>query len=414
MADSTHLSGPEQEPPDDEQAVFQAQARRWLETNAIPRGAPGDFSASHLFTAKSLDDYWVREREVFGQAVTWQRRLSDAGWAGLSWPKEYGGQSLPEWTEEVFAGEHARFGVSTKVLSVGLQMVASVLRHHGTEAQRNRYLPPIVRAEEIWCQLFSEPDAGSDLASISSRAIPTTGGWEITGQKVWTSGAGVCDQGLLLARTDASSQGRSGLSCFIVPMRATGVEVRPLREMSGSYHFNEVFLSEVGVPTDALIGSEGEGWTVARTMLSSERSAIGGGTSARSVHDLIRTAKAVASPDERPQPLQRQAVAAAYIRERILDFHMQRVQDGNTGTGAASVGKLMYSEHARLSASTALGIIGMASVAGQDIQSEAWQDRFLFSPGLRIGGGTDEMQRNVIAERGLGLPREPKTQEKAE
>ena len=126
----------------------------------------------------------------------------DAGWAGLSWPKEYGGQSLPEWTEEVFAGEHARFGVSTKVLSVGLQMVASVLRRHGTEAQRDRYLPPIVRAEEIWCQLFSEPDAGSDLASISSRALPTTDGWEITGQKVWTSGAGVCDQGLLLARTD--------------------------------------------------------------------------------------------------------------------------------------------------------------------------------------------------------------------
>jgi alkylation response protein AidB-like acyl-CoA dehydrogenase len=413
MADPPDLADSADGPLDDEQAVFRARARRWLEANAIQRGAPGDFSASHLFTAKSLDDYWVREREVFGHAVAWQRRLYEAGWAGLSWPKEYGGQGLPEWAEEAFAGEHARFGVSTKVLSVGLQMAASVLRRHGTDAQRARCLPLIVRAEEIWCQLFSEPDAGSDLASISSRALATAGGWEITGQKVWTSGAGVSDLGLLLARTDPSSQGRFGLSCFIVPMRATGVEVRPLREMSGSYHFNEVFLLEVNVPADALIGEEGDGWTVARTMLSSERSAIGGGTSARSVRDLIRTTKSMAGPDRRPHPLQRQAVAAAYIRERILDLHMQRVQDGISGAGAASVGKLMYSEHARLSASSALGIIGMAAVAGQDGPAEAWQDRFLFSPGLRIGGGTDEIQRNVIAERGLGLPREPKTQERA-
>jgi alkylation response protein AidB-like acyl-CoA dehydrogenase len=399
---------------DDARAAFRARARSWLETNAVPRGAPDDFSASHLFTARSLEDYWVRERAVFAQAVRWQRKLYQAGWAGLSWPEMYGGRGLPEWTEEEFAGEQARFGVSTKVLSVGLQMAASVLRRHGTETQQTLHLPLIVRAEEIWCQLFSEPDAGSDLASISSRAIPTTDGWEVTGQKVWTSGAGVSDLGLLLARTDPSSKGRFGLSCFIVPMGATGVEVRPLREMSGSYHFNEVFLEDVHLGPAALVGEEGDGWTVARTMLSSERSAIGGGTSARSVHDLIRTATSMAGPHERPQPLKRQAVAAAYIRERILDFHMQRVQDGSAGMGAASVGKLMYSEHARLSASSALTLIGMAAVAGHDNQTEAWQDRFLFSPGLRIGGGTDEIQRNVIAERGLGLPREHKAPETAE
>jgi alkylation response protein AidB-like acyl-CoA dehydrogenase len=385
---------------------FRSRIRQWLEANAIPRGAAGDFSASHLFTAKTLDEFFLREREVFDQAINWQRRLYDAGWAGLSWPEQYGGQDLPEWTEEVFADEHARFGVSTKVLSVGLQMVASVIRQHGRDAQRARYLPPIIRAEEIWCQLFSEPDAGSDLASIASRAVSTQDGWEITGQKVWTSGAGVSDLGLLLARTEPSSRGRFGLSCFVLPMRAQGVEIRPLREMSGAYHFNEVFFSKVRVGSDDLIGNEGEGWAVARTMLSSERSAIGGGTSARSVQDLIRTAKA-SMPSERPDALVRQSVAAAYIRERVLDLHMQRVLEGSSGTGASSIGKLLYSEHARLSSASAMDIIGMASVARLGDETDVWQDRFLFSPGLRIGGGTDEIQRNIMAERGLGLPREP-------
>jgi alkylation response protein AidB-like acyl-CoA dehydrogenase len=191
-----------------------------------------------------------------------------------------------------------------------------------------------------------------------------------------------------------------------------GVEVRPLREMSGAYHFNEVFLSDVGLDHDALIGEEGDGWTVARTMLSSERSAIGGGTSARSAQDLIRTAASTSGPDERPGPLIRQLVAAAYIRERVLDLHQQRVSTGDSTTGAASIGKLMYSEHARLSSSAALEILGIHSVAGQDDRTEVWQDRFLFSPGLRLGGGTDEIQRNIIAERGLGLPREPKPPER--
>ena len=396
------------------EAEFRTRAHRWLAANAIPRGATGDFSASHLFTAKTLEEFWTRERKVFDQAVAWQRRLYDAGWAGLSWGEEYGGQGLPEWTEEVFAEEHGRFGVSTKVLSVGLQMAASVVRQHGSDAQRSRYLPSIARAEEIWCQLFSEPDAGSDLAGIRSRAQTAQDGWTVTGQKVWTSGAGVSDLGLLLARTDPASRGRFGLSCFIVPMSSPGVEIRPLREMSGAYHFNEVFMSDVVLDHEALIGEEGDGWSVARTMLSSERSAIGGGTSGRSVQDLIRTATSISGPDERPGPLDRQSVAAAYARERVLDLHQQRVREGESGSGASSIGKIMYSEHARLSSSSALEILGIASVAGQDPRSDVWQDRFLFSPGLRIGGGTDEIQRNIIAERGLGLPREPKARETTE
>jgi alkylation response protein AidB-like acyl-CoA dehydrogenase len=409
---SEPVDGTDDWQPEEREPEFRDRARRWLEAHAIQRGAAGDFSASHLFTAKTLADFGKREREVFDQAIAWQRSLYGSGWAGLSWPEEYGGQGRPDWTEGVFAEEQARYGVSTKVLSVGLQMAASVIRRHGTDDQQRRYLLPILRADEIWCQLFSEPDAGSDLAGIGTRAVASESGWRVTGQKVWTSGAGVSDLGLLLARTDPASRGRVGLSCFVVPMRTAGVEVRPLREMSGAYHFNEVFLSDVGLDHDALIGEEGDGWTVARTMLSSERSAIGGGTSARSAQDLIRTAASTSGPDERPGPLIRQLVAAAYIRERVLDLHQQRVSTGDSTTGAASIGKLMYSEHARLSSSAALEILGIHSVAGQDDRTEVWQDRFLFSPGLRLGGGTDEIQRNIIAERGLGLPRDPKPPER--
>jgi alkylation response protein AidB-like acyl-CoA dehydrogenase len=389
---------------------FRDRAHRWLEDNAVPRGATDDFSAAHLFTTTSLEEFHVRERQVFDRSIAWQRQLHGAGWAGLSWPEEYGGRGLPEWTEEIMAEELARYGVSTKPLSIGLQMAASVLRRHGTAVQQARYLPPIVRADEVWCQLFSEPDAGSDLASLTTRAVPTGTGWEVTGQKVWTSGAGVSDLGLLLARTDPSSHGRTGISCFIVPMQRPGIEVRPLREMSGAYHFNEVFLSAVAVDAGALVGEEGDGWSVARTMLASERSAIGGGTSGRSVADLLRTVTSVAGPGRRPDPLRRQAVAAAYIRERVLDLTTQRMQAGGIPMGG-SIGKLLYSDHARRSSSAGLEALGMAAVAGDDERAAVWRDRFLFSPGLRIAGGSDEIQHNVIGERGLGLPREPDPRE---
>ena len=383
--------------------VFRARARMWLEMNAVRRGDPGDFSASHLFSANDLSEYWRREREVFDLVISWQRRLYESGWAGISWPKEHGGQGLPEWAEEAFGEEHARFGVSTKLLSVGLQLVASAIRVHGTSAQKVRYLLPILRAEEVWCQLFSEPDAGSDLTAVRTRAVRVDGGWIVDGQKVWTSGAGASNLGMLLARTQDGSEGRVGLACLVVDMKARGVEVRPLREMSGAYHFNEVFLSGVHVADDCIVGSDGDGWSVARTMLSSERASIGGGTSARAALELIAAAR---EGNVHHDASVRQSLAAAFVRERVLDLHMQRMQEDQTVKGGGSVLKLMYSEHARLTSSAAMAVLGMGSIAGESERSRAWRERFLFSPGLRIGGGTDEMQRNLIAERGLGLPRE--------
>jgi alkylation response protein AidB-like acyl-CoA dehydrogenase len=386
-----------------EEAAFRAKARAWLELNAVGRGEAGDFSASHLFSAHDLSEYWIRERETFDRVIAWQRKLYESGWAGISWPKEDGGQGWPEWAEEVFSEEHARFGVSTKLLSVGLQMVASTIRVHGSPAQRERYLLPIIRAEEVWCQLFSEPDAGSDLSAVQTRAVRARGGFIVDGQKVWTSGAGASDLGLLLARTEATSEGRLGLACLVVDMKAEGVEVRPLREMSGAYHFNEVFLSGVFVPDECLIGTAGDGWSVARTTLSSERSAIGGGTSARAAAELISTARRV---NKHRISAVRQVLAAAYVRERVLDLHMQRIREDATVKSGGSVVKLMYSEHARLTSSAAEALLGMDAIAGDSENARAWSDRFLFAPGLRLGGGTDEMQRNMIAERGLGLPRD--------
>jgi alkylation response protein AidB-like acyl-CoA dehydrogenase len=388
----------------DEEAIFRKNARIWLEANAVRRGDPGDFSASHLFSANDLSEYWVREREVFDRVIAWQRKLYESGWAGLSWPQEDGGRGLPEWAEEAFGEEHARFGVSTKLLSVGLQLVASAIRTHGSPAQRARYLPPIIRADEVWCQLFSEPDAGSDLTAVRTQAARVSDGWMVDGQKVWTSGAGASDLGMLLARTTEGSEGRAGLACFVVDMKARGVDVRPLREMSGAYHFNEVFLSGVHVADGCLIGDAGDGWTVARTMLSSERSSIGGGTSARSALEFIAAAR---SQNRHRDVATRQALAAAFIREKVLDLHMQRMQEDPSARGGGSVAKLMYSEHARLTSSAAMAVLGMDAIGGEIESSRAWRDRFLFAPGLRLGGGTDEMQRNMIAERGLGLPRDP-------
>jgi alkylation response protein AidB-like acyl-CoA dehydrogenase len=390
------------EPPDEEQA-FRARARSWLEANAVRRGDPGDFSASHLFSANDLTEFWQREREVFDRVIAWQRQLFNAGWAGLSWPTDEGGQGMPQWAEEAFGEEHAHFGVSTKLLSVGLQLVATTIRAHGTPVQRARYLRPIIRAEEVWCQLFSEPDAGSDLSAIRTRATKVDGGWVVEGQKVWTSGAGASDLGMLLVRTEEGSEGRTGLACLVVDMKSKGVDVRPLREMSGAYHFNEVYLSGVEVDDDCLIGADGDGWSVARTMLSSERSSIGGGTSARAALELISTARHQNADND---PTVRQALAAAFVREKVLDLHLLRMKDDTTVRGGGSVVKLMYSEHARLTSSAAMALFGMESMAGESERAHPWRERFLFSPGLRLGGGTDEMQRNIIAERGLGLPRD--------
>jgi alkylation response protein AidB-like acyl-CoA dehydrogenase len=382
--------------------AFRARVRTWLDQHAPRKGAPGDFSAAHLIGAQTPEEYQRCERDALNVTKTWQRRLYDAGFAGLSWPREYGGTEGPTWMDEIVAEEQSRYGVSTKMLAIALEMVPPVLFGHGTAEQRARHLPVVLRGEESWCQLLSEPGAGSDLPSVSTRARAVPGGWEVTGQKVWTSGAATADFALLLARSEAAP-GRGGLSCLILDMRAPGVEVRPLRQMSGGYHFNEVFLSEVFVGESGLIGQAGAGWAVLRTMLASERAAIGGGTSGRSAVQLLALAQRLGRTDD---AVIRQLVAGACARERVLDLLLARVMATPVPAGG-SLTKLLYSEHARRSADDAMRILGPAGMASEHAEAAPWVERLLFAPGLRIGGGTDEIQRNSIAERGLGLPREP-------
>lgn len=383
-------------------AAFRAEVATWFAGHAPAKGSAEDFSAVHIVSAGTADDF--RERESHAMEVTraWQRQLHGAGWAGRSWPQEYGGQGAPAWQAHAIAEEQTRYGVSTKMLAIALEMVPPVLLEHGTEEQCRAHLPVIVRGDEAWCQLLSEPDAGSDLGNVQTLATWVGGGWTVSGQKVWTSGAVSADYALLLARTDRSEPGRGGVSFFALDMRQAAVTVRPLRQMSGGYHFNEVFLDDAFVPESALIGGLGGGFAVLRTMLTSERAAIGGGTSARSAAQLRSMAEETGRAGE---PTVRQEVVRAHTRERLLDLVMSRAA---SIPAAGPITKLLYSEHARLSANAALEILGPSSLIADDPLSEPWLDRFLFAPGLRLGGGTDEIQRNTIAERGLGLPREPR------
>jgi alkylation response protein AidB-like acyl-CoA dehydrogenase len=379
--------------------------RAWLDQHAPAKGSPEDFSSIHIVSAHTIEEYRRREHVAFERTRAWQRKVFDAGFAGRSWAVTDGGHGAPAWQDDVVAEEQARYGVSTKMLAVALEMLPPVLFAHGTEELRARHLPHVIRGEESWCQLLSEPNAGSDLGSVSTFATPVDGGWSVSGQKVWTSGAGSSDFALLVARTDRDAPGRAGVTCLVLDMRRPGVEVRPLRQMSGAYHFNEVFLDEVFVPTDGLIGRLGGGWAVLRTMLASERAAIGGGTSARSVNQLIALAKQLGINGD---PLVRQVLATASIRERLLDLLQARIAAGARLAAGGSMTKLLYSDHARLSASDGVQLLGATATADPSPAAEPWLDRLLFAPGLRLGGGTDEIQRNVIAEQGLGLPREPR------
>ena len=292
--------------------------------------------------------------------------------------------------------EQMRYGVSTKMLAIALDMVPPVLTVFGTDELRAAHLPPIVRGDESWCQLLSEPDAGSDLTSVTTTATPVEGGWSVSGQKVWTSGAGTAAFALLIARTNRDVPGRGGLSCFAMAMDQPGVTVRPLRQISGAYHFNEVFLDDAFVPEGGLIGELGGGWTVLRTMLASERASIGGGTSVRGATALRAMVQELGIDGD---PVVRQEVVAAIARERLLDLTNARIAAGGAVPAAGSVAKLLYTEHGRITSDSALRIVGAAGMIDDDPLSEQWVDRFLFAPGLRIGGGTDEIQRNTIAER---------------
>jgi alkylation response protein AidB-like acyl-CoA dehydrogenase len=388
------------------EAAFREEARAWLAAHAVAKGAPGDFSAGYFSGEIEPKDYIDRCR-------AWQGALHDGGWAGISWPTQFGGRGAKPIEEAIFAEEQARWGVSVGAFAVAIGMVGPTLMQHGTPEQQERWLGPMLRGEEIWCQLFSEPEAGSDLASLRTRAIRDGNEFVVDGQKVWTSNAQFAEWGILLTRTNPDGETKhKGITTFAVRMDSPGLEIRPLRQLNGEAHFNEVFLDGVRIPADQVLGEVDEGWKVAVTTLSNERVAIAGG-SGMSDPERLRLLAAELGADA--DPLWRQRFAEIHTRNELLRYLKLRTRTamskGVRPGPEASIMKLSYSRYVKALGDLALAMQGAyGQLEHPDARAGGvFQQKFLNAVQSSIGGGTDEIQRNIIGERVLGLPRDPKT-----
>jgi alkylation response protein AidB-like acyl-CoA dehydrogenase len=387
-----------------EEAAFRAEARAFLERHAEPK-QPGVTNDDEL---NRHDPDWMRAHIEFCRQ--WQHVLYDNGWAGITWPKEFGGRGGTNIEQAIYAEEESHFDVTTGVFSIGIGMVAPTLMAHGTAEQQERYLDPMLRGDELWCQLFSEPGAGSDLATLATRAVRDGDEWVVDGQKVWNSYAQHADFGILLTRTDPDAPKHRGITYFLVDMKTPGIDVRPLRQITGIAHFNEVFLSGVRIPHVNVLGEVNGGWAVTHTTLANERTVIGVGGGGRNADDVIALARRCGVTDD---PRFRQEIVQAYIRTAVLRYMGLRLRTamshGRQPGPEASTLKLMFSQHAAHTGDLVMKMLGPeATLYGDDALDRArWQDYFLNQFNVRIGGGTDEVQRNGIAERALGMPRDP-------
>ncbi len=389
----------ESEPAGD--AAFRVAARAWLADHAGPYRAAG--GPSVVFADVDDADGGRVER---GRA--WQRELHDGGWAGLGWPAEHGGRGLPMSRRMIWAREVAAAGVPPGLNLLGEAMVGPTLVAHGTDEQKGRYLPPILRGDEVWCQLFSEPDAGTDLAAVSTTAVAGEDGWEVTGHKTWTSGAHYADWGILLSRTDWDVPKHDGCTCFVLDMRAPGVTVRPVRQMTGGSAYSDVLLDAVRVPDAARIGPVGGGWSVAVTALQAERLNLGLGLGiARGAGDVARMLAELRPRGVADDPGVRQVAAQVWIDAKVLEVLGERVVARiDRGEAPSAEGAVTRLAATRLSRRTD-ELLDALRGAGAMLVDE-WTPLQLWIPATRIGGGTDEALRSILAERVLGLPKAPR------
>ncbi|MGY1633753.1 acyl-CoA dehydrogenase family protein [Geodermatophilus sp. SYSU D01186] len=345
-----------------------------------------------------------------------QRVLAEAGLVGVTWPREYGGQGGTLVQQAIVQQELARAGVPTLINHIGLGMCGPTVIAHGSEEQKRRYLARLLRADDVWCQLFSEPASGSDLAALRTTAVRDGDEWVVTGQKVWTTLAHVADLGILLARTDPDRPKHAGLTMFVVDVHAPGVTVRPLRQMVGSAGFNEVFFDEVRIPDEERLGEPGEGWRVAITTLMNERVTIGGAGSDLGVpvEQLAALARErLPRLDAERQVLARQAVGRAVVASLATRYTGYRrftvLSQGGLPGPEASAGKLAGTAAAKLVADAGVRLLGDDAVyAATADGDDTWQRSQGYLPGLAIAGGTDQVLRNILGERVLGLPPEPR------
>jgi acyl-CoA dehydrogenase len=378
------------------EVAFRAEVRAWLGANA-PQRRYGTTVMDNLTDKADTP-------EIVAAARAWQARKFEAGWGAITWPTEYGGRAGGAMQQIIFDQEESCFDVPTRVLEIGLGLAGPTLLAHGTPEQKARWLLPLVRGEEIWCQLFSEPDAGSDLAALKTRAIADGDAWIVSGQKVWTSGAHHAQWGMLLARTDPDVPKSKGITYFVVDMHAEGVEVVPLRQITGGAHFNEVFLDGVRIPGDCVVGTVNGGWAVGRTTLFSERALVGrmlGNDSMTT--DLIGLATA---GGRHLGAVDRDELARLCILAAVIRYSGYRVLTSISRTGIpgmeATTLKLQVGDLFARAAGLACRLEG-ASGMGRG----RWAEMLLSAPALRLGGGTDEIMKNLIGEMALGLPREP-------
>jgi alkylation response protein AidB-like acyl-CoA dehydrogenase len=383
-----------------EEAKYRATVRSWIAENAPDMGA---------LSAEERRNWHPRHKEI---ARRWQATKAGAGYACISWPSDWGGAGGTAIEEAIFNQEEVRAGVQFTYFMTGLHMLLPALLEHNQDDHSRSRVPAAVRGEEIWCQLFSEPASGSDSAGIRCSATRDGDEWVITGQKVWNSGAQVADYGMLVARTDPDLPKHKGMTVFWVDMKTAGLEVRPIRVMSGESELNEVFLEEVRIPDSQRVGEVNGGWKVVISTLMNERAALGSGTGL-SWRDVIKLA--AQTPSWEGTVMQdsafREWLADYYVSTeaiRLMSFRtLTSLSKGEAPGPESAAGKLLWSNKTQEMTSQALDIqdhFGLLDSAGEAQFDGAFQHRFLWSPGLRLGGGTDEIMKNIIAERILGLP----------
>ncbi|RBY95859.1 acyl-CoA dehydrogenase [Blastococcus sp. TF02-8] len=387
-----------------DEAGYRAHVRSTLEQHAdeLLRLAPGQ---------EAVD---ARTQEAEMRRT--QRVLHDAGLVGVTWPREYGGQGGTLLQQSIVGQELARFRVPALINHIGMGMCGPTVIAHGSQDQRDRYLARLLRADDVWCQLFSEPASGSDLAALRTTAVRDGDDWVVNGQKVWTTLAHVSDYGILLTRTDPERPKHAGLTMFVVDMHAPGVTVRPLRQMGGQSDFNEVFFDDVRIPDSERLGEPGEGWRVALTTLMNERVTIGGAGSAigAPVEEFARHARErLPLLDPERQVLARQAVGRAVVAAlgaRYTGYRrLTTLSQGGIPGPEASAGKLAGTEAAHLMADAGVRLLGDDAVyAATADGDDRWQRTQSWLPGISIAGGTDQVLRNILGERVLGLPAEPR------
>ncbi|HYC56382.1 MAG TPA: acyl-CoA dehydrogenase family protein [Candidatus Binatia bacterium] len=388
-----------------EQERFRIELRAWLER----KKADGAFAAREH---ENLD-------HVVAEGRRWQETLYEGGWCGIHWPREYGGRSASLLEQIIFQEELARAGSPQLINLLALTMVGPVIIAHGTEEQKKRYLKPILTAQEIWCQGYSEPGAGSDLASLSTRAVLDGDAYRISGQKVWTSYAQYAHFCILLARTDTEVPKHKGITMFIVDMHSPGIEVRPLKQINGDSEFNEVYLEDVRVPRANIVGREGQGWDMAVALLMHERATLTFQRQLQSrvaLQDLLVFARTWDETGAAPadDPIVRQQVAQAYIDSEAIRLtalrNLTRQLRGGQPGPEGSIEKLFWSEMFQRMLWNAVGMLGpYGNLAPEDPSAPAhgrWPHLMLYSRGRTIAAGTSEIQRGIIAQRVLGMPKD--------